>query len=97
MFAENLLEFFNPDIPGYAKLGIYASEKTVDGIFDNAYQDILGVQGTNPSFLCATIDSNTWLPNGTLVTIKNVNYKIVRHEQDESGDVTRNILERRNG
>lgn len=96
-FAEIMSDFFNSDTPGYALLTITASGKTIDGLFDNAYLDTLSMQETNPSFLCATTDAAAWLPNNTQVNIKNVIYRIKRREPDETGDVSRLILERQNG
>lgn len=63
---------------------------TVRGIFDDAYQDLLGISGSSPAMLCASADVSA-VAQGAAVTINSVAYTVSSVQPDGAG-MTRLLL-----
>ena len=64
---------------------------TVRGIFDDAYQDALGMGSSGPVLLCAAADV-TSVTHGTALSIGGVGYTIVSKQPDGTG-ISRLVLQ----
>ncbi len=82
MFTEDLTEFIDTD--DFAIAANYNSGTTVNGHFDNAYVDALGVSGANPVFLCAASAIPAAGVGNTLV-VNSITYKIRNREPQDDG------------
>lgn len=93
MFTEDLTPFFDAD--GF---GISATLDDVDvvGIFDQPYAQsnvgLSGIASDSPTFMLKTADVPSNVEGG-LITVKEVDYQVVRHEPDGTGMSTL-VLER---
>lgn len=65
---------------------------TVDGIFDNAFVSVEGIEGTHPIFLCEASEVSSVVHDNTVV-IGAVTYKVKGIEPDGTG-MTMLILEK---
>ncbi len=85
-FAESFAGYF-------ADYGVNATigAATVRGIFDDAYQDALGMGGTAPALICAASDVAS-ATTGTALTINAVAYTVVSKQPDGTG-MTRLVLQ----
>lgn len=91
--AADRASFFDVDDFGVA--GNYNSGTTVNGIFDNEYflqaEGGVGIESSNPAFLCRTADVSSAAHGDTLV-VSSVSYAVVGVHPDGTG-VTTLILE----
>lgn len=93
MFTEDLTLFFDTD--GF---GVSATLDGVDvaGIFDQPYAQsnigLSGIASESPTFMLKTADVPSNVEGG-LITVKEVDYQVVRHEPDGTGMSTL-VLER---
>jgi hypothetical protein len=83
-FAEDLTPFFA--VSDFGTAATYSvGSATVNGIFDKAYADPLGlVEGTAPVFVCRTADVPT-AAHGQTFTINAVAYTVCGVEPDGTG------------
>lgn len=58
---------------------------TVRGIFDNAYQDPLGMAGSSPSLLLASSDATSVVVDSTTLSIDGASYLVVASAPDGAG------------
>ncbi len=87
------MAFIESYTPYMADFGLDATlgGATVRGIFDNGYQDVLGiVSGTQPVFTLATTDVGS-AAVGDTITISSVAYTIAEIQPDGTG-MTRLML-----
>lgn len=81
-FAEDLDAFF--DTAGFAvAIAFDGSTATVAGIFDNQYQEALGVGGQVARVMCKSSDAVGAV--GRLLTVQGTHYRVVAQEPDGSG------------
>lgn len=59
---------------------------SVMGMFDDAYQDALGIGGSAPVFTCAASDVSS-VTTGTALTIGGVGYTVASKQPDGTGIV----------
>ena len=88
-FTEDLTVFFNVNDFGTAATYTpsVGSPKTVNGIFDRAYREVIdGIEGTSPAFVCALSDVSTVVHGNTFV-INSATYKVRGVEPDGVGTV----------
>jgi hypothetical protein len=82
-FVEDLSGFFK--VSDFGTAALYNGATTVNGIFDAAYADPLGLaEGTAPVFMCATASVPAAAHGDTLV-INGVTYTVRGVEPDASG------------
>jgi len=91
MFTEDLTEFLDTD--DHAVAATYDGATTVNGIFDNAYVDVLGVASANPVFLCRAADVPAAGVSKTLV-VSGTTYKIRNREPESDGSLVLLQLEK---
>ncbi|PTR17498.1 hypothetical protein C8R31_101662 [Nitrosospira sp. Nsp2] len=80
-FAEDLSVFFDTD--EFADAVTY-NGAPLAGIFDNAYFEGQGIQGSQPVFTCPTADVAS-ARHGDLLVRAGVTYKVVGVEPDGTG------------
>jgi len=78
-FTEDLSVFFDP--ADFGDVATFAFGN-VNGIFDKAYADPLGVEGHAPVFVCAESDLHNVVA-GTPVTIRATSYKVAGPPQPD--------------
>lgn len=88
MFTEDLTGFF--DVGDFASAATF-NGNTVNGIFDNEYVEVEGIESKRPVFLCETSDVSAY-SRGATVIVEGATYSLVTKEQDGTG-VTMCILE----
>ena len=92
-FTENIAEFFDAD--DFAVTATWNAQ-SVKGIFDNEYFDDaggVGVEGSNPVFVCAATDV-TGIADGDDITLNATAYKVAGPPQpDGTGLVTLQLQE----
>lgn len=90
-FAEDLSVFF--DIADFATRAAYlpagagddAEPTSVDGIFDNAFENVLGaVEDRHPQFLCRDADV-PGVAHGATLTVGTTAYQVVGVQPDGTG------------
>ena len=84
-FVEDFDVFFNDDTPGYLQLVI--DGETVEGIFDNKFQDANFVESSNPVFTVKTADVASIAVNSVVMNGE-TEYRVIGVEDDGTG-VTR--------
>ena len=58
----------------------------MNGIFENLYIEVQGIESRRPTFLCDEEKANSILiDHGSLIAINGVNYKVITKEPDGSG------------
>jgi hypothetical protein len=85
VFTEDLTLFFNS--ADHATAALYDGTTTINGIFNEPDQPLLGViAGSNPTFLCAA-SSVAADPTGKALVINAVNYIIRDIKPQDDGAV----------
>lgn len=89
MFAEDLAPFFNS-----AELATTATLDgvTVNGIFDNAYMEIMGMATRDPMFTLPTASASA-ASQASVLVVGGVSYRVTSVQPDGTG-VTTLTLER---
>lgn len=64
---------------------------SVRGIFDDAYLDPLGMSGSQPALVCASVDVSA-AAQGTAVVVNTINYTVGSIQPDGTG-ITRLLLQ----
>lgn len=90
MMTEDFSVFFNPgELSNTALFGVSGSQVSVNGIFENPYQDvneadITGISSTMPKFTCPFSEVSGYT-EGDPVSIDTVNYIIRDIRPDGTG------------
>jgi len=59
---------------------------TFNGIFENLFIEVKGVESRKPTFLCDEDNAKTLLiAHESVITINSVNYKVINKEPDGTG------------
>lgn len=82
MFTEDLSVFFQTG--DFAVAATYDGSTTVNGLFDAAYVDALGVSSVNPVFMCDAADVPAAGVNKTLL-VNGVTYRIRDRQPEGDG------------
>lgn len=91
MFSEDMTPFFNTDDFGVvATFAHGTSTSSVNVLFDSAYADPLGIEGSHPRAAGMASDIGTAVHGDTLA-IGTGTYKIVNVRPDGSGVVVLNL------
>lgn len=79
--TEDFTAFFNVD--EHATAATY-NAATVDGIFEDQFVAVNGIESSHPTFNCAEADV-TGIAHGDTITINSVAYTVVGHQPDGTG------------
>lgn len=86
--TEDMSAFFNTS--EHAETAIYKTQE-IDGIFENQYVEVNGVQSLKPTFLIDD-ESVPTIKRGNALRIKDIEYSYI-HQQSDGTGVTLLILE----
>lgn len=81
-FAEDLSDFINTDTPGHAACVI--NGMSVTGLFDNFYDDPLGMSASQPVLLLNEDDTGA-VAAGDAITVAGTSYTVAAVEPDGYG------------
>jgi len=79
--TEDFTAFFDTD--EHATAATY-NASTVNGIMEDQFVEVNGMEATKPTFLCAEADVSG-IAHGSSITINAIVYSVVGHQPDGTG------------